>query len=418
MTHQQLAPGVQLHVMPIQKFKTNQIAVSFIMPLDETLASHATLLSMVLKTGCTAYPNVIELGKALDTLYGARLNVLLRKKGDNHLMTFLLEFLDPIFANGDDLTTRALKLLDQILFEPLLENDGFSLNAVDREKKNLCDLIDARINDKRIYALRRCGELTAQGQPYEAYECGNKDIVENIDAKGLYAFYKDYLRRATIEIFAFGRVEAQCITEVFSPRFSADRRPECLTTDAIPVGDLRYFEENYPVEQAKLSMGFCFDGKIDPIVQRLFVILYGGSASSLLFMNVREKLSLCYYCSAMLEAHKNMMIVYSGVMPEKIEAAKTEIMAQLDAVRQGCFTHEELSAAKKTYINSLRSMSDSMGQIEDYSLSQMLLGLDVDIEGALSRIEQIQEEDIQAVAKTVTPVSIFVLKGGDSREKV
>jgi hypothetical protein len=119
MTHQQLAPSVQLHVMPIQKFKTNQIAVSFIMPLDETLASHATLLSMVLKTGCAAYPNVIELGKALDTLYGARLNVLLRKKGDNHLMTFLLEFLDPIFANGDDLTTRALKLLDQILFEPL-----------------------------------------------------------------------------------------------------------------------------------------------------------------------------------------------------------------------------------------------------------------------------------------------------------
>lgn len=418
MIHQQMAPGVRLHVMPIKKFKTNQVAFSFILPLDETVASYATLLSMVLKTGCAAYPNVIELGKALDALYGARLNVLLRKKGDNHLMTFLLEFLDPTFANGDDLTTRALKLLDQILFEPLLENNVFLSDAVDREKKNLTDLIDARINDKRIYAMRRCGELTAQGQPYEAYECGNKDIVKTIDAKGLYSFYKEYFHRATVEIFAFGRVEAQCITDVFSSRFSNDRCPELLSTDMISVGDLRYFEENYPVEQAKLSMGFCFDGRIDPIMQRLFVILYGGSASSLLFMNVREKLSLCYYCSAMLEAHKNMMIVYSGVMQEKIEAAKAEIMAQLEAVRQGRFTREELSAAKKAYMNSLRSMSDSIGQMEDYALSQMLLGLDVDIESALTRIEEIREEDMQAVAKMVCPASVFILKGGHRYEKV
>lgn len=418
MIHQHLAPGVRLHVMPIKKFKTNQVSISFIMPLDETVASYATLLSMVLKTGCAAYPNVIELGKALDILYGAQLNVLLRKKGDNHLMTFVLDFLDPSFALGDDLTKRALTLLDQILFEPLVENEGFSPDAVEREKKNLCDIIDARINDKRIYALRRCGELTAQGQPYEAYECGNKDIVKNISAKELYAFYMDYLRRAAIDIFAFGRVDEQSILDVFSSRFSSDRRPACLSTDTIPVGDLRYFEENYPVEQAKLSMGFCFSGKVDPIAQRLFVILYGGSASSLLFMNVREKLSLCYYCSAMLEAHKNMMIVYSGVMPEKIEAAKAEVMAQLDLIKQGRFTKEELSAAKKTYANNLRSMADSMGRMEDYALSQMLLGLDVDIEGALSRIEQIREEDIQAVAKTVTPVSVFVLKGGDKREKI
>lgn len=418
MIRQQLISAVHLHVMPMEKFKTNQVAISFIMPLDERTASYATLLSMVLKTGCAAYPDVIALGRALDALYGARLNVMLRKKGDNHLMTFVLEFLDPIFVPDKDLTKRALKLLDNILFEPLLEGEAFSASAVEREKKNLCDMIDGRINDKRIYALRRCGELTAEGQPYQVYECGDRATVEKIDAAGLYEFYKEYLAQAVVKIYGFGRVCASQIRCVFGPRFMEPREQTALTTTVISPGDVREYEENYPVEQAKLSMGFCFDSSVDPVAQRLFLILYGGSPSSLLFMNVREKLSLCYYCTAMAEPHKNMMIVYSGVMPEKIKAAKAEILAQLESIQQGRFTREDLAAAKKAYINNLRSMADSMGQMEDYAISQMLLGRDMDIESVLSRIEQLSENDVQAVAKTVKLVSVYVLKGGETNEKI
>ncbi len=418
MTRQQLAPAVHLNLLPMNKFKTDQVAISFIMPLDARTASYATLLSMVLKTGCAAYPDVISLGRVLDELYGAKLNVMLRKKGDSHLMTFCLEFLAPAFVPEKDLTERALELLRKILFEPLLEDGAFSVSTVAREKKNLCDMIDGRINDKRLYALRRCGELTAQGQPYEVYECGDKGIVEQINATSLYEFYLDYMRRAVVEIYGFGRIEAEQIFGIFSPMFDPQREKTLLMTTRIPVGPVREYEENYLVEQAKLSMGFCFDEEVDDVALRLFVILYGGSPSSLLFMNVREKLSLCYYCTAMTEKHKNMMIVYSGVMPEKIEAAKAEILAQLESVKQGRFTQAELTAAKKAYVNSLRSMADSMGQTEDYAISQVLLGKDVDVESVLAKIHTLEAADVQAVAKTVRPVTVYVLKGGENHDQV
>ena len=418
MIHQELCPAVHLHVLPMEKFKTNQISVSFMMPLSEKTASYASLLSMVLKTGCRQYPDVISLGRALDLLYGARLNVLLRKKGDCHIMTFLLEFLDSTFAADKELTQKALSLLDQIIFDPLLMDGMFLADVVAREKKNLIDLIDGRINDKRMYALRRCGELAAQGQPFEAYECGNSRIVSDIGAQDLFEFYRNYLQNASVEIYAFGRMDAQMIADLLSSRFSSARQAQEITMKSICDDDKGTMQEIYPVEQAKLSIAFAFDGTIDPVVQRLFVVLYGGSASSLLFLNVREKLSLCYYCSATVEPHKNMMTVYSGVMPEKIEAAKAEILAQLRCVQEGKFTKEDLDAAKKAYVNSLRSMFDSVVQIEDYAITQGLLAQPMDVDAVIEKIESISIADIQAVATRVKPVLVYLLKGDDKNEAV
>ncbi len=417
MIREQLAPAVHLNMLTMDKFKTDQVSISFIMPLDARTATYATLLSMVLKTGCAAYPDVISLARALDELYGAQLNVMLRKKGDNHLMTFQIEFLDPAFVTEKDIAKRALELLRKIVFEPLIEEGAFAQAAVMREKKNLCDLIDARINDKRLYALQRCGELTAQGQPFEVYECGEKNMAQEIDAASLYEFYCQYMRRAVVEIYGFGRMQAQQVSEVFAPMFGQDRQPASLLTAWISTGAVRDYEENYPVEQAKLSMGFCFADEVDEVAQRLFVILYGASPSSLLFANVREKLSLCYYCSATLDKHKNMMIVYSGVMPQKIEAAKSEILAQLEAVQQGRFTQDEFAAAKKAYINNLRSMADSMEQTENYAISQTLLGAPIDVEATLANIDRLEPADIQAVAALVQPVTTYVLKGGEDDDQ-
>ena len=412
MIRKQIASAVHVNVYPMEQFKTNQIFVSFIMPLSERVASYASLLSMVLKTGCADYPNVKSLGRALDELYGAKLNVSLRKKGDNHVVTFSLEFLDNSFAHHEDITTHALALMTKILFHPLTDVDAFVASAVEREKKNLCNLIEGRINDKRIYALRRCGELSAKGQPYQCYECGTVDCVEQITAKSLFDFYKEYLRSYVIEIFGFGRITDGQIENVFGKYFDENRVPVIEPSRSVEVGELKEYEENYPVDQAKLSIGFAFNQAVNDVAQRLFLILYGGSPSSLLFANVREKLSLCYYCSATLEKHKNLMIVYSGVMPEKIEEARKEILAQLANIVRGEFTQFEFAAAKKTYINNLKAMNDSVTQLEDYALNQTLAGKPVSIEDDIMQIEQLTENDIQDVAKTVKPVAVYVLKGG------
>ncbi len=412
MVRKQIASGVHVNMYPMDQFKTNQIYISFIMPLSERVASYASLLSMVLKTGCADYPDVISMGRALDELYGAKLNVSLRKKGDNHVVTFSLEFLDDSFVRKEAIVNHALVLLSKILFHPLIQDGAFVKSAVDREKNNLCTLIKGRINDKRIYALRRCGELAAQGQPYQTYECGTVECVKQITEKSLYDFYREYLKCSTIEIYGFGFLADNQIENVFSKYFSDSRTPTIQPSQSIMTGDVKEYEENYPVDQAKLSIGFAFNQKVNDVAQRLFLILFGGSPSSLLFANVREKLSLCYYCSAMLEKHKNLMIVYSGVMPEKIEEAKKEILAQLAVIARGEFTQSEFAAAKKTYKNNLRALTDSIPQLEDYALNQTLSGKTSTIEEDLQQVDQLTESDIQDVAKTVEPIAVYVLRGG------
>jgi len=300
----------------------------------------------------------------------------------------------------------------KVIFHPLTDGDSFDIPAVEREKKNLCNLIEGRINDKRIYALRRCGELSAQGQPYQVYECGSVDCVKQITAKTLFDFYQEYLQTSVVEIYGFGRVTDTQLENVFIKYFSNNRTPIMKPSCTVATSELKEYEEIYPVDQAKLSIGFGFNKQVSDVAQRLFLILYGGSPSSLLFANVREKLSLCYYCSAMLEKHKNLMIVYSGVMPEKIEEAKKEILVQLDSIVRGEFTQAEFAAAKKAYINNLKAMQDSVSQLEDYALNQILSGRPVSIEEDLRQIEQLTEKDIQDVAKTVEPISVYVLKGG------
>lgn len=69
--------------------------------------------------------------------------------------------------------------------------------------------------------------------------------------------------------------------------------------------------------------------------------VYGGSLTSKLFMNVREKMSLCYYASSGTERFKGVMVVSSGVDMDKYETARKEIMAQLEACRRGEITAEE-----------------------------------------------------------------------------
>ncbi len=412
----QLAPAVELHLLPMDKFKTNEIFIDFIMPLNAHTASYATLMSMVLKSGCKAFPGVREIGKALDELYGAKLQVFSRKKGDAHIATFSMEFLDPAFVSDKNVLSRALALLNKIIFEPKMENGVFSQDIVEREKKNLCDIIDSRIDDKRMYALRRCGELTAAGQPYEVYENGDREVVEGITPQSLYQFYCDYLTRAIVKIFAFGRLSADNIISVFAPSFSSDRNPQTIETKPIVSDSVKEFEEIYPVEQAKLSMAFSFNAKYDELLHTLFVILFGGSANSLLFTNVREKLSLCYYCSAVAEKHKQMMTVYSGVMPKNVDKARNEIIEQLNIVKQGRFTENDLIAAKRTCRNNLRSMNDSMSSIEDYALSLSLRSLSYEPDILLGKIEQVKAEDIQQIAEKISLSSVYVLKGGESYE--
>ena len=130
--------------------------------------------------------------------------------------------------------------------------------------------------------------------------------------------------------------------------------------------------------KGKLALGFRTRGACvweeDNPALLVFNALYGGTPTSKLFLNVREKLSLCYFASSMLEKFKGVMVVSSGIEFRNYEKAKAEILAQLDNCRTGAFEDWELEGARRAVISALRATMDAQGRLEDYWMGQAVAG--------------------------------------------
>lgn len=420
MNRTQVAPAVFINILPVDKFKTNYLSVSIINPLSAEAAAKASLLALVLKRGSAVYPEIEAVNRRLEELYGAHFDFQIRKKGEAHVISFFIDFADGRFVPGNpSLNNEAAAFLKDMIFAPLLEAGAFRPELVESEKRNLLDLLAARSNEKTQYAVHRCGELMAKGQPFEVCEYGTEDEIRKITPQTLYAFYSDILKTAVFEIFAIGTFAREDILPLTDKLCRCERRPAAIeTTHIAPRGGLREYTESFQVEQAKLSLGYRLDDEnADLTACTLFLVLFGASPHSLLFLNVREKMSLCYYCSARLDRLKRIMIVYSGVLPKNIEVARAEIGRQLEAVQRGDFSDDALEAARYSYINDLKSLSDSAYTIEDYALTQSLLGNEADIDAVVDRVKSLDRAAVMQASRAFSLDTVYVLsnEGGEGR---
>ena len=182
----------------------------------------------------------------------------------------------------------------------------------------------------------------------------------------------------------------------------------------------RRVEEALDVTQGKLCLGFrlgaCME-EPDFAAIAVFNAMYGGAVTSRLFLNVREKLSLCYYASSLCDSSKGVMAVSSGIEFDRRDEAEHEILAQLEALRSGDFTEEELVSARKAVAGELRAMTDSPGALEDFYLTQNLRGLDYGPDVFAELCESVTREDILAVASDIQLDTVYFLRGAEEDEE-
>jgi predicted Zn-dependent peptidase len=164
-------------------------------------------------------------------------------------------------------------------------------------------------------------------------------------------------------------------------------------------------------------MGFRTGGDL-PMEQqnatRVMAALYGGTPFSKLFANVREKLSLCYYCAARYDRAYKAMLVDSGVEAANFQKAYDEILRQLQALSQGDFTDEELQNTKLLLKTSLRAVTDSLGAIESWYMTQILEGTEVSPQKEIEQVQAVTREDIIQAAGRVTLDTVYFLKGEEA----
>lgn len=422
VTQKDLRPGVHLTAVQTRKFKTSVLGVTLMVPLDKRNASANALLPYVLRRGTYNRPDMQTLSAALDEMYGGTVSPIVRKKGEALCIGLTGSFLDDALAPEDaGIRDAAARLLTELLLHPALENGGFRTDYVAGEKKNLMNRIRAQINDKRLYATAR---LTAEMCADEAYgtdRLGDEASAAAITPESLWNRYQDLLSTAAVELYYCGSASPEQVEQTFAELISGipegERRMVSVgqVLSHAPAGTPRMVTEPLDVAQCKLSMGFRTGGitagdRAYPALQ-LFNAVYGGTTTSKLFMNVREKLSLCYYSSSMLEKFKGLMLVSSGVEYKNQERAKQEILSQLEACQRGEIDRAELESGRRAVVSSLRTLSDSQARLEDYWLGQTVAGLTEKPEKLAERVEQVTLQEVVTAAQKVELDTVYLLKG-------
>ena len=421
VTRRELFPGVWLRAVHTNKFKSSYLSVTLLVPLDRRTAGANALIPEVLRRGTAIHPDMESLSAALDELYGGAIEPVVRKKGESQCVGFAASFLDDAYAlKGEKILEPAADLLGEVLLKPYTEKGVFSSGYTDGEKANLIDRIRAQINDKRTYAVRR---LTREMCKYEAFgadKLGDEESVSNLTPESLWEQYQKLLREARVEVYFCGSADPDRVAGALRSALSAlpvneDRvDPVCdvrVTAGPEPI----VVEETMDVTQGKLALGFrtggltCWEEEYPALY--LATAVFGGTTLSKLFMNVREKLSLCYYASATLERMKGLVLVSSGIEFDKYETARNEILAQLEAVKRGEIEDWELEGSRRTLISACMTTLDEQSRQEEFWLGQAAAGLEESPEEFAARLEAVTREQVEVAAQKWELDTVYFLKG-------
>ena len=413
-----ILPGITLRCFPDHRFKQGCLSLQLVRPMSRQEAALNALLPAVLLRGCRNNPDLRSITLRLDELYGASVSALVRRVGDYQTTGLYCGFMEDKYAlPGDRVLEPMLSFLGELLLEPVTEEGAFSKEYVESEKKNLISTIESELNDKRAYAMNRMLGRMCSADSYGIPRLGEKEQVEAITASSLYAHYQKILSESRVELFYVGTAPAQQVAEKLKEIFEKIPRNYVNLPASTPFrdgGNRGDVEEQMEIAQGKLCMGFVTSiTNRDPEfgAMQVFNTVFGAGMTSKLFMNVREKMSLCYSIGSGYYGSKGIMTVSAGIDCGKKQVVVDQILAQLEACRRGEITQQELDAAKEASFSSLRGTHDSPGSIEAYYSTMNLNGVALTPQAYMEAIAAVTVRQAAEAAKSVQLHTTYFLKG-------
>ncbi len=427
LTRTELMPGVWLSHLRSDKFKTACLSVNLLSQLTRETAAMNALIPFVLRRGTMRHKDMEALAARFDELYGVSIEPVVRRIGEIQCVGFSASIPEDAFLPaGQSVLRDAVQLLGELLLSPATRG-GLLLPAyVDSEREKLLETIRSRINEKGSYALFRCIEEMCCCEDFAVGRLGGESECEAIRYKALTRRYHDLLRTSPVEIFYCGRAEAKTVVSLLREALATLPRGEIddeIGTDVrmnALEAEPRSVEEPLPVTQGKLVIGWRLGESMedpDPAALYVFNAVYGGSSGSKLFLNVREKLHLCYYAGSMVDTHKGLLLVSSGVDFADRDAAQAEIFAQLEAIRRGEISEEELRTARSVIASELRMLEDSQGDLESFYIAAAIDGPPCSPAELAELSECVSAEKVREIAENTECDMIYFLTGDGTAEE-
>ena len=417
---QEIKKGIQAHVIETNKFKTNLFAMFLTVPLNRENITQNALIPAVLRRGTETLKSQEEISIELENMYGATLDCGVEKTGDNQVLKFYLETLnDNFLPNKENLSKNAIELLLDVIFNPLTENNHFKKEYVDSEKKTIKRLIDGRIDNKDMYAYTRCIEEMYKNEPYGLYKYGYIEDLENINEENLYTDYQNLLSIAKIDFFASGELQTDSVISIIEGNQNIQKLQEREDTHIVNTEDtekkkevqIQTIQDVKDVTQGKLVIGLDIDyyKKDSRYAMCIYNVILGESATSKMFQNVREKAGLAYSARSTYVRQKNNIFIRAGIEIKNYSKALEIIKEQLEDMKNGKFSDEEIDNAKKYMTSGIKTVQDEQDSEITYYMGQELSKTLLTFEEYMDKINSVTREEILEIAKNIHINTIYFL---------
>ena len=417
----EIKKGINLHTIKTDKFKTNLIAIFLTTKLERETVTKNAVISALLRRGSKNMPTQEQISKELEEMYGASFDCGLDKTGDNQVLKFYIETINDKFLPQTEeyMLKTAIEKIVEIVFNPLVENEGFKREYVEQEKNNIKQKIEGKIDNKASYSIDRCIEEMYKNEPFGLYKFGYIEDMDDINENNLYDEYRKLIKECKIDIFVSGDINEN-IEEILNNNENIkelNEREAKYVINNVNQNKSKNIEEktiieNMDVTQGKLVLGLDVDLDDEELKYDAMVYnsLLGGSANSKMFQNVREKNSLAYTASSSYIRTKNVILVHCGIDIEKYEKALETIKEQIEDMKKGNFTDKDIEDAKKLIISSVKSISAEQDTEITYDYGQELSNEHTTIKDYQQNIEQVKREQIVDIANKININTIYFLK--------
>ena len=413
-----LGKGINFTYIPYSKFKTTQLSICMFYPLKKETASKNAIIPNLLTHSCKKFPSLISLSRKMEELYGASVAASAEKVGDMQMIEISAQSIDNKFVpDSSDNISQIAKLLCDMVFEPDTKDGNFKNENVELEKRQLREEILAEMNDKKVFARKRCIEIMCKNEKFGINTLGEIEDVDKINSETAYEAWKNLLSCSHIEIMLVGSGAYTKIADEFKTKFeNIDRTNIFEYSSEILAAKEKPTEvtEHKNIVQCKLVLGLRIkskDEKINYPAMKVMNALLGGTPQSKLFVNVREKLSLCYYCASRYMKQKKIMLIESGVEEKNIQKAKEQILEQLKDIKLGNFSDTDLENTKLFITQGLGKIGDSLSSIGSWYLSQSIDKNIISPEEHIEEIKTVTREDVIEAANQIALDTVYILSG-------
>lgn len=412
--------GIKAHLIRTNKFKTNLFAIFLTLPLDKATITKNALIPAVLRMGTSNLKTQEEINIELENMYGATLDGGIEKIGDNQVIKFYLETLnDNFLPNKEKLSSKAISLLLDVLFNPLTENKKFKKDYVESEKKTIKRLIEGRIDNKDMYAYTRCIEEMYKEKPYGLYKYGYIEDLKEINEENLYEYYLKLLNEAKIDIFVSGDFLDDKILETITSNVNIQKLEgredkhviNTEETEKKEKIDIQTIKEEKDVTQGKLVIGMDIDyyKPNSKYAMCIYNVILGESATSKMFQNVREKAGLAYSARSTYLRQKNNIFIRAGIEIKNFDKALEIIRKQIEEMKDGNFTDADIENAKKYMIAGIKTVQDEQDSEITYYMGQEMSRKLLTFEEYINKINEVTKEDVLNISNNIHINTIYFL---------